>query len=200
MNQPTHHYPPGTVNALLATDHVSQKTREVLTSRQKNVPGPLRFFSAEEAETLRYIAARLIPQPADHEHVDLVSPIDERLTANESDGWRYDVMPADQDAYRQGIAGFHETAQALFGHPFDLLTGLQQDDIIGQVQHDTAPGTIWQTLPPKRFFEDLLAELTGLYFSHPLAQDDMGYAGFADVPNWPTVGLNELYEREPRMT
>lgn len=196
MNQ-THHYPPGTIRTLLASDHVSEKTRAVLTERLDQQPGTLQFFTADEAETLRYAIARLIPQPPSYEKIDVVSPIDQRLANNESDGWRYDVMPADQEAYRLGIAGFQETAQVLYDQPFDLLTGVQQDAVLTQVQAGTCPGETWQQLPPKRFFEELLAEAVSVYFSHPLAQDEIGYAGFADVPRWDRVGLNELEDREP---
>ena len=103
MSQPTR-YPTGTVRALLTGEHVSDKTREVLTERLNEQAGPLRFFSADEAQTLHHIANRLIPQSNNTGYVvDLVGPIDNRLITNESDGWRYDTMPADADAFRLGI-------------------------------------------------------------------------------------------------
>ena len=197
MNQPTL-YPPGTVRALLTSEHVSPRTHEVLTKRLTHQAGPLHFFSANEARTLQRIANRLIPQPDDSGYVvDLVSPIDNRLITNESDGWRYDTMPADGDAFRLGIAGFHESAQALYGRSFDELAEAQQDELIRQLQQGTAPGAVWQKLPSNRFFEELLAELVSIYYSHPLSQEAIGYVGMADKPGWTRIGLNELEEREP---
>lgn len=197
MTQPAH-YPSGTVRALLATDHVSDKTREVLTDRLNQQPGPLRFFSDEEATTLRHLADRLIPQASDAGYVvDLVGPVDERLANNEGDGWRYDALPADGEAYRQGLYGLHEAAQALFGQSFDQLSTESQDELIGQVQAGTVPGATWQQLPPKRFFEELLADLVSSYFSHPLVQEGFGYVGMADKPAWELIGLNEREDREP---
>lgn len=198
MSHPTA-YPSGTIRTLLASDHVSDKTRAVLTERLTKQPGPLRFFSEQEADTLRRIAARLVPQSIEAGYVvDLVGPVDERLANNESDGWRYDTLPADRDAFRQGLAGFHESAQVLYGQPFDLLTTSQQDALIGQVQQGTAPGATWQQLPPKRFFEDLLAEVVVIYFSYPLVQETIGYVGMADKPGWEQMGLNKLETREPK--
>ena len=59
-----------------------------------------------------------------------------------------------------------------------------------------APGATWQTLPAKRFFEELLAEAAENYYSHPLAQEEIGYVGMADLPAWERLGLNQLDDRE----
>ncbi|MEZ0540355.1 gluconate 2-dehydrogenase subunit 3 family protein [Fibrella arboris] len=189
-------YPVGTVRALLTTEHVSAKTREVLLERLTYQRGPYRFFSPEEATTLQQMADRLIPQTG--YVVDLVGPVDERLAAGETDGWRYDTMPADTDAYRQGIQGLHESAQTLFGQPFDQLTTTQQDELLGQIQQGTAPGDSWQRLAADRFFEEVLAELVGIYYSHPLVQEAFGYVGMADKPGWELIGLDQLETREPK--
>ena len=105
-------------------------------------------------------------------------------------------MPADGDAYQQGLAGIDESALALFQQPFRQLSGSQQDQILGLVQTGNAPGATWQTLPAKRFFEELLAEAAENYYSHPLAQEEIGYVGMADLPAWERLGLNQLDERE----
>ena len=43
----------------------------------------------------------------------------------------------------------------------------------------------------------MLAELTETYYAHPLAQEEIGYVGMADLPAWTKIGLNEREEREP---
>ncbi|MBW3634848.1 MAG: GMC family oxidoreductase [Armatimonadetes bacterium] len=52
-------------------------------------------------------------------------------------------------------------------------------------------------MPSPRFFEELLAEATEHYYAHPLAQEEIGYAGFADAPGWKRIGLDERENREP---
>jgi gluconate 2-dehydrogenase gamma chain len=42
----------------------------------------------------------------------------------------------------------------------------------------------------------MLAELTENYYSHPWAQDEIGYVGYADLPSWVNIGLNEKDARE----
>ena len=185
-----------TVRALLNTDHVTDATRQALTDRLNAPRRQPTLFSADEFALLQTICNRLIPQDNRPEQIDVAGGIDERLTENKSNGWRYDVMPADADAYRQGLAGVEESAQILFQQTFRQLSGNEQDSILGMIQTGDAPGDSWQTLPSGRFFEELLAEAAENYYSHPLAQEEIGYVGMADVPAWQRIGLNQLEERE----
>ena len=193
------HYPAGTVRTLLATNQVTDATRQALTERLTASPRQPHFFSESEFRLLQLICNRLIPQDNDKESIDIAGGIDERLTKNESDGWRYDTMPPDGDAFKLGLAGVDETAYGLFQGPFQQLSGAQQDEVLSQIQQAKAPGETWQKLPANRFFEELLAEATALYYSHPLAQETIGYVGMADVPGWQRIGLNQLEDREPRL-
>ena len=47
-----------------------------------------------------------------------------------------------------------------------------------------APGENWQEVLQDKFFEEMLAELAESYYAHPLAQEEIGYVGMADVPGW----------------
>lgn len=155
----------------------------------------LQFFTESEYRFLVQVCERLIPQP--EYQVDIVQAIDRRLSSGQTNGWRYDAMPNDGDAFRQGVKGIDETAQALFTAAFDQLSPDQQDRVLGQIQTATAPGSVWKDLPADRFFEELLAEAVEIYYSHPLAQEAIGYVGMADQPDWQRIGLNEREEREP---
>lgn len=192
-------YPNGTVRALLPTNQVTEATRQALTERLEKAPLKPGFFSETEFGLLKAICSRLVPQDEDQPHIDIAGGIDERLTRNESDGWRYDTMPADGEAYRLGLTGVDETASLLFESPFQSLSEEQQDDVLQQVQQGSAPGETWKKLPANRFFEELLAEATTNYYSHPLAQEVIGYVGMADVPGWQRIGLNQLEDREPNV-
>ncbi|QJW92107.1 gluconate 2-dehydrogenase subunit 3 family protein [Spirosoma taeanense] len=191
-------YPAGTVRALLKTDQVTEATRQALTERLKTPPHQPTFFSADEFALLTAICDRLIPQDGRSERIDTVSSIDQRLAGNKTNGWRYDSMPADGEAYKRGLQGIQESAQAMFGQYFEALSETQRDLVLKGVQSAEAPGPIWQTMPANRFFEELLAEATESYYSHPLAQEEIGYVGMADVPAWQRIGLNQLEHREPR--
>lgn len=197
-------YPPGTTQRLLATDLVTPKTREILEARiaayeRPGAPEP-RFFTSAEFATLGAVCARLIPQP-DREHpIDLAGSIDQRLAAGKGNGWRYDSMPPDPEAFRRAIQGLNETANAMstLETRFEMLNESQQDAVLKAVQRGDAAGEIWQAMPSTRFFEELLTELATSYYSHPLAQDEIGFAGYADAHGWQRIGLNEIERFEPR--
>ena len=193
-------YPAGTVRALLETEQVTAATRAALQARLQAPPYEPQFLEPATYELLQAVTAVLIPQPDRTTPIELAPGIDQRLTKNSSDGWRYDTMPPDREAYRLGLAGIDQSAQALFQQDFQQLDATQQASVLQQVQAGTAPGETWTTVPANRFFEELLAELTELYYAHPLAQEEIGYVGMADVPGWTRIGLNEREEREPEMT
>ncbi|WP_461116383.1 gluconate 2-dehydrogenase subunit 3 family protein [Spirosoma jeollabukense] len=193
-------YPTGTVRALLATDQVTEATRQALTERLTTSPQPPQFFMASEFSLLQVICNRLVPQDDRTERIDIAGRIDERLMLNKSDGWRYDTMPTDGEAYKLGLAGVDETARLLFLQPFQQLSDDLKDEVLKTIQHQEAPGETWQRLPANRFFEELLTEVANTYYCHPLGQEEIGYVGMADVPTWQRIGLNQLEDREPKST
>ena len=193
-------YPTGTVRALLTTNQVTEPTRQVLTERLTASPRQPVFFSADEFALLQRICDRLIPQHEGTAYIDIAGGIDRRLSEYKSDGWRYDTMPADGDAYKLGLKGVDESAQILFKQPFQVISGEEQDQVLKAIQERQVSAEIWQKLPANRFFEELLAEAVENYYSHPLAQEEIGYVGMADAPGWQLVELNQQEDREPRET
>ena len=192
-------YPSGTVRALLSTEHVSAATRAAVQGRL-DAPAAYvpQLLAPETYALLEAVAARLLPQPDRPEQpVALAPAIDQRLADGRADGWRYDALPPDREAYRLGLGGIQEIAQAIFQADFIALSPEQQDAVLQALADGRPPGTTWETLDASRFFEELLAELTETYYAHPLAQEEIGYAGLADLPGWTKIGLNEREDREP---
>ncbi|MBH8570797.1 gluconate 2-dehydrogenase subunit 3 family protein [Microvirga sp. STS02] len=196
MSVPT--YPSGTVRALLATPHVSEATRTAVQARLDAPAYTPQFLAPETYALLEAVADRLFPQPDRPEQpIPLAPAVDQRLTEGRADGWRYDALPPDREAYRLGLGGIQEIAQAQFQTDFTALSAEQQDAVLQVLAAATPPGKTWETLDAGRFFEEMLAELTETYYAHPLAQEEIGYVGMADLPAWTKIGLNEREEREP---
>jgi gluconate 2-dehydrogenase gamma chain len=192
------YYPTNTVRALLDTDQVTDATRQALVQRLQLLPHQPTFFSVSEFALLQAVCNRLVPQDNPSGWIDMASNIDKRLSEHKYDGWRYDTMPPDEDAYRLGLMGIEESTQLIFQQGFRNISAEQQDFILKAVQLMEAPGDIWKKLPADRFFEELLTEVTENYYSHPLAQEEIGYVGMADIPAWHRIGLNQLEDREPK--
>ena len=191
-------YPAGTVRALLQTDLVTAPTRAVLQGRLGESPdADRRFFTGSELDLLQATLARLFADPGAPTARVLALAIDTRLADGKSDGWRYDALPPDADAARLGLRGLDQAAQVLFMSGFTRLDAAGQDAVLNAVQKGDPPGDVWQTLPAARFFEELLAEATEAYYSHPLAQEEIGYAGMADARGWMRVAMNEREAWEP---
>ena len=198
---PTPIYPSGTVRALLNTPHVSVATRAALQARL-DAPAAYapQFLAPETYALLEAVAARLFPQPDRPDAPIALAPaVDQRLAEGRADGWRYDALPPDREAYRMGLGGIQEIAQAQFQTDFPALTAEQQDAVLHALASGTPPGATWETLDAGRFFEEMLAELTETYYAPPLAQEEIGYVGMADLPSWTKIGLNEKEDREVTM-
>lgn len=178
---------------LMESALVTPATRAALEKRLDAAQQPTapRFFDADLLALLNAVCARLLPQPERAAPIPLASEIDARLAENEGDGWRYADMPPDRDAYQLGLRGIDEMARTLFAQSFTALEAAHQDEILRAVQRGDVRGESWARLSPIHFFQELLAECAEIYYSHPLAQMEIGYIGFADAHGWQALGLNE---------
>ncbi len=191
-------YPSGTVRKLLDTALVTTQTRRALQGRLEEERVVPRFFDAHSFAVLCAACARLMPRIDGINLENIAGVIDKRLADGKGNGWRYDLLPADADTYTRGLQGLNESARASFNADFVNLDDSQQDEILRGVQRGEAIGETWKALSASRFFEELLAELIECFYSHPLALEDIGYAGMADAKGWHNIGLNRLDPQEPR--
>jgi len=198
INMRNDHYRSGTVRALLETDLVAQQTSLVLKNRleKEETIIPL-FFDTETFLVLNSVCMRLIPQPDRPDKIDLAGMLDEQIASGNGNGWRYNQMPPDKIAWSSGLYGINETSELMFGEVFTILAEAEQDEVLRSIQSSFAKGKIWEKMPSDLFFEELLASLVELYYSHPVAKEEIGEVAFADAKGWQKIGLNELEAHEP---
>jgi hypothetical protein len=166
-------------DVLAQRGHWDEATRQVVLDRVHNVP-PFRFFDPGERATLEALCARVIPQ--DHRpperRVPLAPWIDARCHHQSSDGFRYDDMPPNAEAWRQGLRGLDETAHHLFGARFVDLNGARQDDVLRAIRAGDPPGDTWRMLPARRWWiVTAVRQIAGAYYAHPYAWDEIGFGG-----------------------
>ncbi|HZU24570.1 MAG TPA: gluconate 2-dehydrogenase subunit 3 family protein [Bryobacteraceae bacterium] len=156
------------------------KTREVVLARVSNVP-PIRFFSADQARTMEVICAHIIPQddrdPA--YRIPILPGIDDRLWNKRHDGYRFEDMPDDGEAFRLGLRAIDEIAQHLHGALFVDIGWREQDLILESLHHGkpAAGHEIWQRMNVSRFWLMLVQDCVEVYYAHPWAWDEIGYGG-----------------------
>jgi hypothetical protein len=175
------------------------RTREVVFRRLEQIP-PVRFFTDGEARTLDAVADRVIPQD-DRElgqRVPITPFIDQALFDDDTDGFRKEDMPWEQDAWRSGLAGIDQTAHARFGLAFTALAAGEQDDVLSAVQSGQVEGEIWEQLPAKEFFSKLVQQVIAVYYAHPRAWAEIGWPGPASKRGYMRTGYGRIDPWQPR--
>jgi hypothetical protein len=175
-------------------EHWDDATRDVVLDRVHNVPS-FEHFGEHARATLEALCERVIPQshrPADR-RVPIAPWIDQRYGVTSPEGFQFDNMPTNKDAWDQGLQGLDQTAEALFGAAFAGLSEEQQDQVLQAVRGGNPPGEIWKRLPARRWWTYVaLRQISGVYYAHPYAWDEIGFGG----PAYPR-GYFALSEGEP---
>lgn len=180
-----------------------EATRKVVSERVEKTP-PIRFFSPEEATLLAAVIDRLIPQDdrSAERTIPILAVIDERLYKNSLNGFRYEDMPPDQDAYRLGMKAIDEMARERYKYSFAELTVHRQELLLKSL-HDGRPdpaNAIWERMPVHRFWALLMEDCVTAYYSHPWAWDEIGFGGPAYPRGYMRLekGLPEPWEKDER--
>ena len=192
-----HHYPVGTVRAVLDTELVTAPTAAALRQRLSPVEPHLHLLGEDGMAVLAAICDRLIPQSDRTEQIDIAARLHAQVAVGGGDGWRYAALPGDAAALVAGVAAVDASARAATGHGFRELDDAARDSVLGAVQRGDAAGDAWATLDARRWFEELLVGVTEIYYGHPAAQEEIGYLGMADAPGWTDVGLGARASYEP---
>jgi hypothetical protein len=175
------------------------RTREVVFHRLEHVP-PIRFFTEQEARTLDAVADRILPQddrePSDR--VPITPFIDQVLFEDDTDGFRKQDMPWEQEAWKRGLAGIEETSRARHETGFVWLGPDQQDEVLSAVQSGDAEGQTWQELPPAEFFSKLVQQVVSMYYAHPAAWAEIGWPGPASKRGYMRTGYAQIDPWQPR--
>jgi Gluconate 2-dehydrogenase subunit 3 len=178
-----------------------EATRKIVTERIEKTPS-IRFFSQEEATLLGAVIDRVMPQDdrTEGRSIPILPVLDERLYKNSLNGFRYEDMPPDQEAYQLAIKAIEEMAQKRFGQSFVDLAVHRQELILKSL-HDGKPDpdhSIWQRMPVHRFWAMLMEDCVTAYYSHPWAWDEIGFGGPAYPRGYMRLenGLPEPWEKD----
>jgi len=175
-------------NALSQTRRWDPVTVGVVLGRL-GPPPPVRFFTPAEQAVATALLARLL---GDAGEVPVLRMIDSRLAEQQTDGWRYEDMPEDGQAWRDSLAALDSEAEVRFGQAFAECTGEQQDALI-QVVQDLGSKD-WYGAPAGHVWSLWTRYACTAFYAHPLAWNEIGFPGPAYPRGYKNLGVDA---REP---
>jgi hypothetical protein len=184
--------------------HWDDATHRLILDRVHNVPA-IEFFQGEELALVEAVVARVLPQDdrPPEQRVPIVPWLDRRLRTKTIDGFRFDDMPPEDEAWRLGLRGIDEVARLRHQRGFVELSNAEQDAVLRTIADGEPPGEIWQRLPPQRFWLTIVVrQVAGVYYAHPTSWNEIGYGGPAFPRGYAALnhGLPEPWEvREVRL-
>jgi Gluconate 2-dehydrogenase subunit 3 len=180
-----------------------EATRSTVSERVEKTPS-IRFFSPTEAALIGAVIDRVMPQDdrSSGRTIPILAILDERLHKNSLNGFRYEDMPSDQDAYRLAVKAIEEMSQDRFQQSFVDLPVYRQELILKSL-HDGKPepeNAAWRQMPVHRFWALLMDDCVTAYYSHPWAWDEIGFGGPAYPRGYMRLenGLPEPWEKNER--
>jgi hypothetical protein len=172
-------------DSLASAQHWDSATRAVVLERVAG-PGELRFFSREEADTLRAFADVVLGQDSEP-RIPVVAMLDAKLAAGRLEGYRYHDLPEDGETWRRVAANLAGFAQA---------DSERQHEI---VEHFSNGQLDWDGLPVKRAWGVVMRDLLAAFYSHPWAWSEIGFGGPAYPRGFARLGSGqrESWESPP---
>jgi Gluconate 2-dehydrogenase subunit 3 len=158
-------------------------------------PASFRFFTPGEQATATALCDLLLDQSGDP-RVPVAQFIDTRLAGQETDGWRYDDMPEDGQAWRACLGFLDEDAQAKFGSPFADCGEQDQRALIQAVQ-DTGSGD-WHRLNAAHIWSLWTRYVCTAFYAHPMAWAEIGFPGPAYPRGYKNAGVDARESFEVR--
>jgi hypothetical protein len=187
----TPRYPGYDVLAKRNTPSWNEVTRRVIDRRLSLHPGP-RFFDAAQWQTLVAVCDRIIPQPKDRAPVPLPAFVDAKMFKDEGDGYRFEGVLPQREAWQVGLAALDHAAQARHGAGFHALAAAEQDAVLKACQAGELDGPEWHGMSSRLFFSKrVIHDIISAYYAHPTAWNEMGWGGPASPRGYVRMDANK---------
>jgi len=180
-----------TFQDLINSDQTSEQTRSFMLRRMADGADsdyqPV-VVSQEGLATLRAVAEAVVPGAG----FDLGVMMDKKLATAQGDGWRFDPLPPNAEAWRRGVESLDAAAAKEFGAPFRSLNGGHQGWLLeqagnGKLGHpfdsltpEESDGTLYNAEQMQLWFEDVRGDFVRLYLADPRGLQRIAFTGFAD--------------------
>jgi hypothetical protein len=155
----------------------------------------LAFFTAHETSVARPLLGLLMGQDAaagrvDQPSVPVLELIDTRLARGETDGWHYDDLPEDGEAWRQTLRWLDEDARERHHQGFAHLSGGEQAELLHAVQDLAHQARSWHEFPAGHVWSLWTRYACTAFYSHPWAWNEIGFGGPAYPRGYLNLGID----------
>ncbi len=181
-------------DVLAEADHWDHATREVVLARLD--PPPIRFFDDNEVPTASAFCDTVTAQDGDPK-VPVLALVDKKLYEGQLDGFQYEDMPDDRDAWRIAVRGLDEAAMQLgypsFGEaPLDDRHSICERFAAGELS-----GGAWDELNVTRAWSVLMRAVLQAFYQHPWTWNEIGFGGPAYPRGYAALGVDRPEHWEP---
>jgi hypothetical protein len=185
-------------NVLAQIDAWDDATAAVVM-RRLGMPTDIRFFTPTEEAAARALFDQLLDQH-DEPRVPVVNMVDARLAEQQTDGWHYDDLPEDGEAWRQTLAHLDADAVAAHGVRFSACDRADQATLLQSILA-LGPDP-WHGMNAQRVWSLWTRYACTAFYAHPWAWNEMGFPGPAYPRGYKNMGIDarepfEVRDRRP---
>lgn len=166
----------------------SVATQKALEERAEPAGGE-RYLPAALYATLQLITQALLPQDTIGTAVDVAAGIDKRLRKGTNAGWRFADLPADGDAYKQGLIIFAAMLAQTPTKRFSSMLPSAREGYLRCVANGDVDAMA--EFPLSRWLGMVKADAVKVWLAHPSTMQTIEYYGFADGATGQTDGPTE---------
>jgi Gluconate 2-dehydrogenase subunit 3 len=174
--------------------HWDKVTEDLIEARVRTSP-QVSFFSAAERAGAAALLDDLTGQEGDAP-VPVLRMVEARLAAGETDGWRYDDMPEDGQAWRDTLGYLDSDARARSGTSFPDAAEADRHRLIQAVQD--LGSKEWHRLPASHVWSLWTRYACTALYAHPAAWAEIGFPGPAYPRGYKNAGVDRLEPFEVR--
>jgi hypothetical protein len=174
-------------DVLEQTQHWDEQTREVVLARVQNVPA-ISFFDNDEVRVLQPFVDVVMDQ-LEEPKIPVLAFIDEKLAQGSRDGYRYFVLPDDDEVWRLVARGLAALGFADVGLE-------RQQQIVDDFSQAKLHGEPWAELNVAFAWEIVHRDILTAYYSHPWAWNEIGFGGPAYPRGYSRFGSRHLPDSE----
>lgn len=175
-------------DVIAQSGHWDRATQSVVGARLGLLPH-VRFFTPDEEVVARALFDQILDQ-REEPRVPVFNMVDVRLAEQQTDGWHYDSLPPDGEAWRQSLQALNDDAQSAHGAGFGFCTWEQQAAILESVHR--LNDADWHGFPAWRVWSLWTRYACTAFYSHPWAWNEIGFAGPAYPRGYKNLGVDRL--------